>query len=246
MLNKEMNKTNFNLQNEQIDNVLVFIKVLGEFLMATTQETQLKHENYMSILYSMLTLMIPILERFNNDQFILFINVMQSLIVKIITLDLNFETRSFDLTNYQEETDEHLFDNNKMQTDNDFDNYNDENECLQNEVFAHLDSKKFSNRLECILSDDNGSLCFSVSYLFYFMLKIAKLKVHESNMLRKVAFNKVYLNKLWRIVCSLKTGDPNSRNEIYYLQILASGKYFFLLVILSKNNYYNKKMKKNK
>ncbi len=45
-------------------------------------------------------------------------------------------------------------------------------------------------------------------------------------MLRKVAFNKFYLHRLWKNICQLKTGDPtSSKNEIYYLQVLVSGKY---------------------
>lgn len=98
-------------------------------------------------------------------------------------------------------------------------------------MFECLDSRAFADRLEAMFvacqekADDNG-YCFSTSYIFYFMLRIAKLKIHESNMLRKVAFNKFYLHRLWKNICQLKTGDPtSSKNEIYYLQVLVSGKY---------------------
>ncbi len=182
-----------------------------------------KYEDFLSILYAILSLFIPILDHLNNEQFILLVNVLQQLIVKILILDLAFETNSNELFTQQDDVQQ-------MQIDE-----CDKNEIIRCEIFSHLDCKQFSNRLESIFlsssntdnPNDNG-LCFTSSYIFYFMLKTARLKLHESNMLRKMAFNKNYLNKLWRTVCSLKTGDSNSKNEIYYLHILASGMLFRL------------------
>lgn len=67
----------------------------------------------MSLLYSVLSFTLPMLGEFSNDNFILLVNVLQLLIVKILTLDLNFETKSFDSSLNNEDADE-----NQMQIDN--------------------------------------------------------------------------------------------------------------------------------
>jgi len=109
-----------------------------------------------------------------------------------------------------------------------------------------LDAKLFTHRTESLFlllinNDMNGdgkhfidsNLCFSTSYICYFMLKLTKFKLHESVLLRKIAFNKFYLHKLWKIICSMTFSDESS-NEIYYLHILASGN----LSRLSQNDLY--------
>lgn len=214
---KEKNNTTSSAKNNQIENLVEFIRLIRCLLVKNTFAS-FSHENFMSLLYSVLTLTLPLLEEFNNDSFILFVNVLQLLIVKVLTLDLNFETKSFDSGLVNDDADE-----NQMQIDN----IDECNNPLKTEIFDLLDSKTFSNRLESIFlsfqrfNDDKG-YCFSTSYIFYFMLKIAKLKIHESNMLRKVAFNKFYLYSLWKNICTLKTGDE-TKNQLYYLQVLASG-----------------------
>ena len=51
----------------------------------------------MAVLYSVLNLTVSLLERMSEEHFMVLINVLQSLIIKILTLDLNFETKSLEL-----------------------------------------------------------------------------------------------------------------------------------------------------
>lgn len=207
-------------ESRRMENLLKFIEIIRTYVVKNSFNLY-KYEDYMSILYCVLTLTVPVVARLSNENFILLINALQSLIIKILTLDLNFETKSLDMDS--EDYENH---GDQMQVDGNDDDSSENS--IQSEVFKLLDSKLFSNRLESTFlvyqkSGDDSGFCFLTSYIFYFMLKISRLNIHESNLLRKVAFNKFYLYKLWKNICTLKTGDPMSKNEIYYLQVLASG-----------------------
>ena len=212
---------------------------MKELLLGGNTLNLFRHEDYLSVLYSVLQLVLPLLDRLNNAGFELLVKVLQLLIVNVLTLDLNFEAKSIGVA--AEESADSAGDSNGMQVDTD----SDERATLHQDIFALLDSKVFANRMEATvlalynnlsLSEGGsgsvtGGLCFTASYIFYFMLKTTRIKIHESNLLRKVAFNKFYLGRLWKTICTLKTADSMSKNEIYYLQILASGNIFFYQIL---------------
>lgn len=188
----------------------------------------------MLILNCVLNLVTPLIDNLNLEQFIMFIEVLKFLILKILQLDLNFETKSIN-------DDDDIVSSSVHSLDDDEEN---SMEMVRDNIFYMLDTKLFTNRTESYFlllinndSNDNSlvdtNLCFSFSYICYFMLKLTKFKLHESLMLRKIAFNKSYLNKLWRLICSMTFTDESSI-EIYYLHILASGN----LSRLSQNDLY--------
>ncbi len=189
----------------------------------------LDYQEFMMILNCILKLVTPIIDNFNIEQFVMLIDVLKDIILKILQLDMNFETKSLD--------------------DDDIVSIDDESQLLVNDIFTLLDTKLFTNRTESLflllINNNNNNnndintnqidsnLCFSTSYICYFMLKLTKFKLHESIMLRKIAFNKFYLNKLWKIICSMTFNDESS-NQIYFLHILASGN----LSRLNQNDLY--------
>lgn len=86
-----------NLSNSgQLNNLIEFIKIIRT-LLVKNRFSEYKYEDYMSILYSVLNLTIQVLDKISDQDFMLIISVLQSLIIKILTLDLNFETKSLDL-----------------------------------------------------------------------------------------------------------------------------------------------------
>lgn len=82
--------------NTHLDNLVEFIQVLRSLFAKDTFSSVYKYEDYMAILYSVLKLTVPLLERMSEEHFMVLINVLQSLILKILTLDLNFETKTLE------------------------------------------------------------------------------------------------------------------------------------------------------
>lgn len=82
--------------NTHLDNLVEFIQVLCSLFAKDTFSSLYKYEDYMAILYSVLKLTVPLVERMSEEHFMVLINVLQSLIIKILTLDLNFETKTLE------------------------------------------------------------------------------------------------------------------------------------------------------
>jgi len=78
----------------QLSNLIEFIKALRALLTSSSFEGY-QYADYMSVLYCVLNLTTPLLDsQLTDDHFRALVDVLQSLIIKILTLDLNFETKA--------------------------------------------------------------------------------------------------------------------------------------------------------
>ena len=93
----ESSQTASEKSNAHLDNLVEFIQVLRNLFAKNSFSSDYKYEEYMAVLYSVLNLTVSLLERMSEEHFMVLINVLQSLIIKILTLDLNFETKSLEL-----------------------------------------------------------------------------------------------------------------------------------------------------
>ena len=106
------------------------------------------------------------------------------------------------------------------------------NRNLLNDILELMDSKEFSNKINNYFNQNTiqstsrrnnlNEICFYTSHICYFVLIKSSLKMHQSVLLRTIAFNKTFLHLLWKNICSLSI-RPNENQEIFLVQLLASG-----------------------
>ncbi len=86
--------------SNQLSNLVAFIDALRSLLTSSTSAPPspfagYQSDDYMSILYSVLNLALPLLDKqLADSHFMALVAVLQSLIIKILTLDLNFESKA--------------------------------------------------------------------------------------------------------------------------------------------------------
>lgn len=103
------------------------------------------------------------------------------------------------------------------------------NHNILNDILEIMDSKGFANKINNYFNQqqnlsriDLNEICFYTSHICYFVLIKSSLKMHQSVLLRTIAFNKTFLHLLWKNICSLSI-RPNEKQEIFLVQLLASG-----------------------
>lgn len=100
------------------------------------------------------------------------------------------------------------------------------NHNLLNDILEIMDSKSFASKINSYFIQNTcfnlNEACFYTSHICYFVLIKSSLKMHQSTLLRTIAFNKTFLHILWKNICSLSI-KPNEKQEILLVRLLASG-----------------------